>query len=286
MEIIGGFNAVGFNVSDIASRIKSISSNLSTSLSNTSNRFNALTTQNRIHSSIEDPVGAVAIRNVSNKSSDISSKILQVNDVESKASVGAQGISAIIDTTDKMKELATAASNEKLSAEEREGLNSQYQELRKTVDDIAQNTTYNGQNLFDGTGQMVMASDLVSGNPSTTVRSHSLAKISSDSLGLSTDILSVDSATKAKDALYNADRTIGNNRSIFAVAEADADKKLQELSTTQANIAAVQNDSRLLDVDSADRSAGLASSNILQQRGDAAMAHARVSSSIVMQLLK
>lgn len=81
---------------------------------------------------------------------------------------------------DRMKELATQASSGSLDANARTAINGEYQNLKDELNGISSNTTFNGQNLLNGTYN----NDFQAGTSSSDVISANLTSVDTSSTGL------------------------------------------------------------------------------------------------------
>jgi flagellin len=80
----------------------------------------------------------------------------------------------------RMKELSTQASSGSLDANARTAINDEYQNLKTELDSISSNTSFNGQNLVDGSYN----NDFQAGTSASTVISADLTTVDASSTGL------------------------------------------------------------------------------------------------------
>lgn len=80
----------------------------------------------------------------------------------------------------RMKELSTQASSGALDANSRSAINEEYQNLKSELDSLSSNTTFNGQNLTDGSYN----NDFQAGISSSNVINVDLTNVDSSSTGL------------------------------------------------------------------------------------------------------
>ncbi|MBQ7217397.1 MAG: flagellin, partial [Synergistaceae bacterium] len=69
------------------------------------------------------------------------------------------GLEQINTTLQRMRELSVQAANDTLTAQDRNYIQTEIEELRKSIDNFASNTTFNGKRLLDGSSSAIWASD-------------------------------------------------------------------------------------------------------------------------------
>ena len=69
------------------------------------------------------------------------------------------GLEQINTTLQRMRELSVQAANDTLTAQDRNYIQLEIEELRKSIDNFASNTTFNGKRLLDGSSSAIWASD-------------------------------------------------------------------------------------------------------------------------------
>lgn len=122
------------------------------------------------------------------------------------------------DIVGRLREIASQAKNGTTSDEQRKQLNVEFQQLTKQLDAQVENTKFNGQNLLDGTlsGDNKLSLSRFLAQESDTEGDSTLAigSLSSSVLfgGQKLDVLSVDGATQALEALDAAGTQISTAR--------------------------------------------------------------------------
>lgn len=154
----------------------------------------------------------------------VSSNLAQASSLAQVADGGAEQIAGLLE---KLQNVAQQAGNATLSDDNRAQLNVQFQQLKAAIDRFADNTTFNGQKLLDGSltgGKSLSLDSLLTGEPS----SGDAVKLSVDSLtssslfaGENLDVLSADGAQRSLDAIGAAiGKVTGARASIGSFQEA------------------------------------------------------------------
>lgn len=110
-----------------------------------------LSTGKRINSAGDDAAGMAIANRMSSQISSLNQAVRNANDSMGMASVIDGGLQEIGDMVERMKELAVQASNSTLQNKERQFIQNEVQAIRDEITRIAQNTTFNGVAVLDGT---------------------------------------------------------------------------------------------------------------------------------------
>jgi flagellin len=142
----------------------------------------------------------------------------------------------------RMREIAVQAANETNTVSDRESLNQEFTQIRDELDRIANSTTFNGQNVLDGsrgTAQFQVGANSSTDNQirvdlSTSTRSEDIGKRFTGNLNLTnvtgTDISAAQSATTVGDGNLNittADGSAALNLSSYAESVPSAKGRIQ-----------------------------------------------------------
>lgn len=198
-------------------------------------------------------LGAVAARNIS--------------DGTSLGTIAEGALSNASDITGRLRELTAQASNGVLSDAQRQSLNQEYQALRSEIDRIGATTQFNGAKIFGSSHALQLGSD------SSAASNIDLAinDLSSNALGLATDISTQEGAQQALDQVSAA-----TNRLSSAKAEIGSTLEVLQSAYTllqSSNVAQQTAASRIQDVDIAQESSNQAAANIGLETNAALAAH-------------
>jgi len=165
----------------------------------------------------------------------------------SLSQVASDGVGQIADALTQLQTLVLQAQSPALNQDNRKQISQQIQQLSNRIDDIASGTSFNGQNLLDGSisgAQAISLSNLLddSGDNNGDL---SLPSLSSNALfgGQGLDVSTPDSASqsanKIADALNqvaNAQSAIGAFQQLVNYAAANVDSALANQQAAQSNI--------------------------------------------------
>ena len=253
---------------------------------NLTSAMEQLSTGSRINSAKDDAAG-LAIGNIMTSNiRGLSQAVRNANDGISMAQT-AEG--AMIEQTNmlqRMRELAVQASSATYSTDQQKYLNSEFQALTTQIDNIAIQTTWNGDKLMNGGGGPTTDGkyDIVVGAMGTEKITVTVDSTTKTALGLSGDILS---STNAGLAIANVDLALG----IISTARSKLGASMNQLTYAADNLTnVVQNTtaarSQIMDTDYAMATTKLASSQIIAQAATAMLAQANQSQQSVLALLK
>ena len=182
----------------------------------------------------------------------------------------------------RMRELSVQAANDTNVTTDRTAVKSELDELVKEIDRIGDKTTFNTQNLLDGTAQSLKFQIGADKGTSMTL------KIGTMKAGaLSVDALDVTTFTKAASAISKVDAAIvkvSTERSKLGANQNRLEHTINNLNNSSENIQAAE--SRVRDVDMAKEMMNYSKNNILQQAAQSMLAQANQTPQGVLSLLK
>jgi flagellin len=197
---------------------------------------------------------------------------------------GAEQISNVLT---RMRELAVEGANGTLSTSDSANLDQEFQAAMSDIDNISKVTTYNGQNLLNGTATSVAFQTGI--NEATTTATENKTTISfggADSASLGLSGVSVSDASNAGSAITAIDAAIqklSTVRAGFGAAMNSMQTAVSNLQTQQTNTAASL--SSVQDVDVAQATADLARQQVLAQAGESVLAQANQTTQLATNLI-
>jgi len=259
---------------------------LKTNSRNLSSAMEQLSTGTRINSAKDDAAGLAITNIMTSNIRGLSQAVRNANDGINLAQT-AEG--AMIEQTNmlqRMRELAVQASSATYSTDQQKYLNSEFQALTTQIDNIAIQTTWNGDKLMNGLGGPTTDGkyDIVVGAMGTEKITVTVDSTTKTALGLAGDILS---SANAGLAIANVDLALG----IISTARSKLGASMNQLTYAADNLTnVVQNTtaarSQIMDTDYAMATTKLASSQIIAQAATAMLAQANQSQQSVLALLK
>ncbi|MCR4617408.1 MAG: flagellin [Lachnospiraceae bacterium] len=191
-------------------------------------------------------------------------------------------LNEVHDMLQRMNELATQSANGTNTTKDREYINSEVQALVSEIDRVASTTTFNEQNLLDGT---FTAKNLQVGAESGQYISISIKAMKSKSIGLSgVAVSSVSSASKAIATIKTALASVSKQRSDLGAVQNRLEHTINNLDNVVENTTAAE--SQIRDTDMATEMVKYSNSNILAQAGQSMLAQANQSNQGVLSLLQ
>jgi len=110
-----------------------------------------LATGKKINSAAEDPAGYQLARSLETRRRGLDAALQNVSQAKNVINVAEGGYQNIMDILQTIKEKATQAADYTLSSTQRTSINAQVTTLIAEIDDIVNETTFNGASLLDGT---------------------------------------------------------------------------------------------------------------------------------------
>ncbi len=240
----------------------------------------------RINRAKDDAAGLAISDKMTAQIRGLNQAIRNVNDGVGYVQTADGALEEVTNSLQRMRELAVQASTGTVSSSAGAGggttdkgkLNLEFEALKESIDDILQDTKFNGVQVFGAT--VTIQSGTESGNEIEV----SVADVQSGLSGYDEDI-STAAGAKAALALLDADLNA------VADARANAGAKQSQLESTARNLANVVENvsaarSQILDADFAMETANLTRAQILQQSGAAILAQANVVPQNVLSLLR
>lgn len=234
----------------------------------------------KINSAKDDAAGMAIYQKMRSQTSGISAASNNVQDTMSMIRTADGVMGGLHSMTNRMKELATKASNGLLGAEERQSLQSEYNQLLKEVDRSTKSATFNGNKLFDGSTYTMQV-----GDKSSDTMDLEMKETNSNTLGLDTvDLTTADGARAGLDVINSAINQISSQSGEIGAAENGLEYTFNSLTNYESNITEAM--SRIMDADIGKASINQSLSTIMNKTSLAMMKNAQnMLSYNAMQLL-
>jgi flagellin len=192
----------------------------------------------------------------------------------------------------RMRELAVQSSNGTYSSDQRGYLNTEFSALITQIENIATQTTWNGQSLLTGTNTNSItgtsgAFEFQIGQASGQTLTVNIGDMSTGSSGLAVSSLAIATASGASAAITDIDDAL-DKINLQRAAIGAGINQLAYAADNMTNISAnvTQSRSTIMDTDYAMATTQLAKTQILQQASTAMLAQANQQAQGVMALLK
>jgi flagellin len=257
---------------------------------NLSTAMEQLSTGSKINSAKDDAAGLAISTTMTAQIRGLSQAVRNANDGISMLQT-AEG--AMIEQTNmlqRMRELAVQASTATYTSTQRGYLDTEFQALDTQIDNIADQTKWNGALMLDQSGGSGTASgsyNFVVGSAGTETITVVIANTTNTASGLATTALAVGTTASALASITAIDTALGTINSARASIGAGINQLTyagDNLNNVITNTTASR--SQIMDTDYATATTQLARSQIIQQAATAMLAQANQSPQSVLALLK
>ena len=181
----------------------------------------------------------------------------------------------------RMNELAVKAENGTLADEDRDAIDAEIQQLVSEIDRVADTTTFNEQNLLDGS---FSGKNLQVGAESKQHIEMKIEEMSAEKLGVDkVNAKTVTGAQALNAAVKTAIKKVSSQRSNLGAVQNRLEHTIKNLDNVVENTTAAE--SSIRDTDMAEEMVKYSNQNILQQAGQAMLAQANQANQGVLSLL-
>jgi flagellin len=257
--------------------------NLSNSQGALAKSMQRLSSGLRINSAKDDAAGLAISDRMTAQIRGLNQAVRNANDGISLAQTAEGALSETTNILQRMRELAVQSANGTNTTSDRTSLNAEFSQLQAEIDRIANNTSFNGQVLLDGTFSTTGMSFQIGADANQTI-SVSIGGATQATLGV--DSLSVGSASGAQSAITAIDSAIDavdTTRGSLGAVQNRFESTISNLSNISENLSAAR--SRILDADIAAETSAMTKNNILQQAGVSILAQANQTPQLALSLL-
>ena len=264
--------------------------NLSTSQSALATSMQRLSSGMRVNSAKDDAAGLAIAERMQSQVRGMNVAIRNANDGISMSQTAEGAMGKVADSLQRMRELAVQSANGTNSDSDKDSLNLEYQELGKEIQRVLAGTTFNGKAIMgaDAGDFKIQVGANTTDNDSITVTTENLttnADIAAVTTGTENSIdNTVTDMTDVINSLDTAINTINTQRATMGAVQSRFDSVIGSLQISVENQSAAK--SRIMDTDFASETANLSRAQILQQAGNAMVAHANQLPQQVLALLR
>ena len=263
-----------------------------------------LSTGQRINSASDDAAGLAIASRMTSQVNGLNMAVRNANDAISLVQTADGALTEVNSMLQRMRELAVQAASGTYTATDRDALNVEFEALTAAIEDVADDTQWNGTNLLNGASAFAFhvganASQTISltiGDFETEEGSATSgifealadgATSNNDGSGDDLDGLDVDTVSNAGTAITYIDTAISRVNAHRATLGAT----INRLEYAADNLANVSNNtsaskSQVLDADYASETTELARTQIIQQAATAMLSQANQQAQSVLALLK
>lgn len=245
-----------------------------------------LSTGLRINSARDDPAGLAISERLRAQISGLNVAARNVNDAISMAQVGDSATGSVVDSLQRMREIAVQASNGTLTSSDRANLEQEFDALQSEVSSVISGTNFNGISLLSASTSTSIQVGANAGE-TLTVTSASLSSLTgAGSVTASTTTVSGangSNATAAITALDTAIATATSAQATWGAYESRLESTYSSITSNAETLSAARG--RIVDADYAAETSNRARLSLLQEAGIAMLAQANASPMKVLSLL-
>jgi flagellin len=239
----------------------------------------------RINSAKDDAAGLAISNRMTAQIRGLNQAARNANDGISLAQTAEGAMDEVTNMLQRMRELAIQSVNGSNSSDDRVSLDAEFDELMSEISRVADNTTFNGQNVLNVTSSTDIdfqvgaeAGDTITITLTDDLSADGDLAISGESIATSGD------ASDAIAVLDTALGTVDTFRGTLGAVQNRFESTIANVSNIAENLSAAR--SRIVDADFALETANLTKAQILQQAGTAMLAQANMVPQSALSLLQ
>jgi flagellin len=269
-------SVIGSNISSLRASNASLKANemLSTAMER-------LSTGKRINSARDDAAGLAIASSMTSQIRGMNQGIRNANDGISLAQTAEGALDEVGNMLQRMRELQVQSKNGTYSTTDVSNLTAEQDALAAQIDNVLDNTTFNGKKLFDGS---TATFNIQAGANTSDLISLSLTNLTAD-----TDVLAVKTAAGASVPAATLEQydaaiaKVANTRAGLGATQNRLESAVNNLTSNATNLSDAR--SRIEDADFSTETTNLAKAQILNQASTAMLAQANQSQQGVLKLL-
>lgn len=268
------------------STLNTLMSNLRKSSESEARSLRQLSSGKRIEKAADDSAGIAHAKKLDGFVRSQKQAQRNANDGISFVQTAEGGLNEISNILVRLRELSVQSASDTLGEPERGHINKEYQSLVTEIDRIAESTSFNGTNVINGDGQGILRFQVGSYKGEENVIEFDTEGnyTSSSSLGIgSTGIESKADALDNLNSLDEAINSISGQRAYLGSIQSRMQYAVNNLDTNIINHEETK--SKIEDVDVAEASANLASSQILKSAGMKSLAEGMTFTRAALKLI-
>lgn len=245
-----------------------------------------LSTGKRINSAMDDAAGLQISNRLTAEIQGLNMAVRNAADSQAMLAT-AEGASAEIHTILlRMRELAVQSSNGTMNTGDRNAVSSEFTALEAEINRIANNTTWAGEELLDGTFSVINVGRFQVGADAAETITHRIERLNTTAIGIVAAI-DMTTFTKAQSAITALDKSIsmvGTEREQLGAVMNRLDHTIANLQQISTNLSTAKG--RLVDADFAAETSNLARTQVLQQASMAMLAQANAAKQNILSLFQ
>jgi len=240
-----------------------------------------LSSGKQINSAADDAAGFAIAERMTAQIRGLNMATKNANDGLSMLAAIENATNDVTDMLHRMRELAVQAVNDTNGADDRGYLDTEATQLIAEINRVANQTTYNGEEVLDGT----RSGAFQVGTTATSVITFDIDSVTASAIGVDdVDLSTASGAQAALASISDAIETVAEDRANYGALQNRLEYTVSNLMNVAEFTTAAR--SRIEDADFAGESARLAKAQVLQQTGTAMLAQANASQQLVLSLFR
>ena len=262
-----------------------VQKNLRASSLQTESEFSKLSSGKRITKSADDAAGLAIAKKLEAETRGLRMASRNANDAISLVQVAEGGLNETQNILTRLRELSIQAGSDTVGDVERGYLSLEYEQLVQDADRISKTTYFIGRSLLQGVGAVLQFQVGSQGNEHNRIEYDAgVADASSENLGIGgSNLRDKSSAIDNLSSIDVAIEKVSGFRATFGAVQSRLQTSINTLDVSVVNQESAR--SRIEDVDVADSTAKLASSQIKSAAGTASLAQANQLGSAALRLI-
>ncbi len=238
----------------------------------------------RINRAADDSAGLGVATNLETQVSSTRQAIRNANDGVSIIQTAEGAANEVVDILQRMRELAVQSSSETLDDDERDYIQTEFEQLSGEIGRIAEVTEFNGINLSNASSTLDVQVGINSSANDTIIIS--LGDLQTSTLGVDTTGVNLSTSAGAQAALATIDTaldSVNSYRSTLGAVQNRLDSAINNATVNTEALSGAQ--SQIQDTDFATETSNMTRLQIMQQAGVASLAQAKNINQSVISLL-
>ncbi|MBV1690691.1 flagellin FliC [Novosphingobium sp. G106] len=244
-----------------------------------------LSTGKRINSAKDDAAGLAIATTMTSQIRGMNQAVRNANDGIALAQTADGALNEVTNMLQRVRELAVQSKSGTYQQTDRDNLQAEVTELSSQIDDILNNTKFNGVNI---TAQGTSASDVTvtiqAGSDSGTTIDLKIKAVDSTKLGTGLDVSSTSASGSTIDNVDAALTAINTTRASLGASQSRLESAVNNLTNNVTNLSDAR--SRIEDADYSAETTALAKAQIVSQASTAMLSQANQSQQNVLSLLR
>ncbi|MBV1691596.1 flagellin FliC [Novosphingobium sp. G106] len=244
-----------------------------------------LSTGKRINSAKDDAAGLAIATTMTSQVRGMTQAIRNANDGIALAQTADGALNEVTNMLQRIRELSIQSKSGTYSDTDRGNLQAEVSQLTSQIDDILNNTKFNGVTLFsEGGSASTVTITIQAGSEAGSTIDLTISGVDGTKLGTSLDVSTTTAAATTIDNIDIALTGINTTRAALGAGQSRLESAVNNLTTNMTNLSEAR--SRIEDADYSSETTALAKAQILSQASTAMISQANQTQQNVLSLLR